>query len=358
MKSKRRSPKISDVAKAAGVSQAAVSRVMRGDESFVVRDETRKRITDVAREMNYQPNPAARGLRTSRSLSLGIVVPELDNPVHAKIIIGAERAAAERGYSLLIAHRDVGMEETAIYDRLVHRNRVDGLIVATLQDEKVGVSALKKLEHPFMLVNRKARGVRHYVVINDHGGSKKAVEHLVTLGHRRIGHLSGALHRYNSACRLKGYRDGLLDAGLDYDETLVVEAGYTQDGGADAMRRLLASVDPLPTALVTSTLLVAAGAMGVLREAGIRIPEDMSIVGFNDGAIADVLAPPLTTVRTPLERMGYQAAAALIGHIEDEGDVAGEMLEDCEIVERQSTAPPTLSASSSAPGKRSSRRPA
>ncbi|MBT5435863.1 MAG: LacI family DNA-binding transcriptional regulator [Rhodospirillaceae bacterium] len=340
MKSKRPSAKISDVAKAAGVSQAAVSRVMRGDESFVVRDETRKRITEVAAELNYQPNPAARGLRTSRSQSLGIVVPELDNPVHARIIIGAERAAAERGYSLLIAHRDAGMVETAIYDRLVQRNRVDGLIVATLADESVAVSALQALDHPFVLVNRKASGVNHHVVINDRGGSRKAVEHLVALGHRRIGHLSGAPHRYNSKCRLRGYQDGLKDAGLFYDANLVAEAGYTMEGGAAAMRQLLQSDQPRPTAIFAATLFTAAGAMGVLREAGVKIPEEMSMIAFNDGAIADVLAPPLTTVRTPLETMGYQAATALIGHIEGGGEFSGQVLEETEIVERQSTAPP------------------
>jgi LacI family transcriptional regulator len=312
---------------------------MSDDKTFVVRDETRKKITEVARELKYQPSPVARGLRKSQSFSLGIVVPELDNPVHARIIIGSERAAAEHGYSLLIAHRDIGMSETAIYERLVQRNRVDGLIVATLQDERVGVSALKELEHPFVLVNRKARGVKHYVVINDRGGSKKAVDYLVALGHRRIAHLSGAPHRYNSQCRFRGYKDGLLEAGLPFDDRLVAEAGYTQSGGAAAVRRILDSGVRRPTAIFATTLLVAAGAMSVLRDEGVRIPEDMSIIGFNDGAIAEVLAPPLTTVRTPLETMGYQAAASLIQYIEGDGGFVGKTLRDTEIVERASTAP-------------------
>lgn len=312
---------------------------MSNDKAFVVRDETRKRIMDLARDLNYQPSPAARGLRISRTFSLGIVIPELDNPIHARIIIGAERAATERGYSLLIAHRDVGMPEAAIYSRLAQQNRVDGLIVATLQDEKVGVSALKGLNHPFVLVNRKARGVKHYVVINDRGGSKKAVDHLVSLGHRRIAHLSGSPHRYNSQCRFKGYKDGLLEAGLPFDERLVFEAGYTQTGGADAVRQMLETGVKLPTAIFATTLLVAAGAMSVLRTEGVRIPEDVSIIGFNDGSIAEILSPPLTTVRTPLETMGYQAATSLISYIEGKGDFAGSTLQDTEIVERASTAP-------------------
>ncbi len=312
---------------------------MSNDKTFVVRDETRKRITDAALKLNYKPNPVARGLRISRTFSLGIVVPELDNPVHARIILGAERAAAERGYSMLIAHRDIGMSETSIYERLVQLNRVDGLIVATLQDEKGGVMALNKLETPFVLVNRKAKGVKHFVVINDHGGAQKAVEYLVSLGHRRIAHLSGSPHRYNSKCRLVGYKDGLQRADLPFDESLVVEAGYTQVGGANAARALLDSGIKPPTAIFASTLLVAAGAMSVLREEGIRIPEDMSVIGFNDGSIAEILAPPLTTVRTPLDTMGYQAATSLIDYIEGKGELAGNTLEDVEIIERASTAP-------------------
>jgi len=340
LKTKPRSPTISDVAKEAGVSLATVSRVMSGDKTFVVRDETRKRITGAATKLDYKPSPAARGLRNSRTYSLGIVVPELENPVHARIIIGAERAAAERGYSLLIAHRDIGMSETAIYERLVRQNRVDGLIVATLQDENVGVKALNKMDHPYVLVNRKAKGVKHHVVINDTGGARKAIDYLVSQGHKRIAHLSGAPHRYNSKCRLQGYKDGLEAAGIQYDESLVFEAGYTQEGGAKAAGEMLNAGIAMPTAIFASTLLVAAGAMSTLRQGGVKIPEDMSIIGFNDGSIADILAPPLTTIRTPLETMGYEASSSLIDRIEGAENLSGKTLEDIEIVERASTAPP------------------
>ncbi len=337
MKRKQHSPTISDVAKLAGVSSAAVSRVMSADKDFVVRDETRQRIIDAATELDYKPSQMARGLRISRTFSLGIVTPELDNPVHARIIYGAERAAAEHGYSLLIAHRSPNMDEVSIYERLVRHNRVDGLIVATLQDEKIGVPALKKLDHPFVLVNRKAKGVQHYVVIDDEGGSKKAVEHLVGLGHRRIGHLAGESHRYNAKCRLRGYKNGLKEAALPFDAKLVVESGYSQKGGAAAMRKFLDSGVERPTAIFAATLLAAAGAMSVLREEGIRVPEDVSIVGFNDGSIADVLAPPLTTVRAPIEEMGYRATAALIKHIEGDEEFVGTTLPSTEIVIRAST---------------------
>ena len=340
MTTKKRLPTISDVAKAAGVSMAAVSRVACGDKTFVIRDETRERITEAARKLNYKPSPVARGLRKSKTFSLGIVVPELDNPIHARIIMGAERAAAERGYSLLIAHRGIGMSEIEIYERLVQQNRVDGLIVATLQDEKLAVPALQKLDNPFVLVNRKARGGKHYVVVDDRGGSKLAVDFLVSLGHRRIAHLSGEPHRYNSKCRLQGYKDGLQNADIPFDEHLVAEAGYTQSGGAAAVRQILEKGAPPATAIFATTLLVAAGAMSALWSEGIRVPDEISVIGFNDGAVAEVLAPPLTTVRTPLEEMGFEAVSSLIQHLEGEGKFIGRTLPGAEIIERASTGPP------------------
>ena len=342
---KHQAPTITDVAKEAGVSLAAVSRVLSGDKSFVVRDETRNRITEAAKKLKYKPNPVARGLRTSRTYSLGIIVPELDNPVHARIIIGAERAAAERGYSLLIAHRDTGMSESGIYERLVRQNHVDGLIVATLQDEKVGITTLNELGSPYVLVNRKARGAGHHVVIDDRGGSKKAIEYLVALGHRRIAHLSGSPKRYNSKCRFQGYKDGLESSGLKFDKSLVFEAGYTLEGGAAAAQALLNSDAERPTAVFASTLFVAAGAMSVFRDSGVKVPRDISVIGFNDGAIAEILAPPLTTVKTPLEQMGVEAAMSLINHIEGAPAIDKQMLEETVIVVRASTAKPKKPAS-------------
>ena len=330
---------ITDVAKWAKVSIAAVSRVMSGDESLAVRDETRQRIYEAARELNYQPNRIARSLRVSRTFSLGIVVPELENPVHPRIIAGAEKAAAKLGYSLLIAHRFSEVPDATIYRRLVQQSRVDGLIIATLQDEEVQLAILEELGCPFVLVNRKAKDIDHFVVVDDQGGARKAVEYLIGLGHKRIAHLSGAPDRYNSRCRMDGYLDALKTAGIDADPKLIAVAGYTQSGGVNAMRAILDSVTRPPTAVFATTLLVAAGAMSVLRDKGLRVPEDVSVIGFHDGPIAEVLAPPLTTVSVPLNDVGYQATTALVNHLEGKGDFHGWVLPETKIVVRASTAP-------------------
>ncbi|MCK0104433.1 LacI family DNA-binding transcriptional regulator [Pseudohalocynthiibacter sp. F2068] len=335
---KRRATTITDVAKAAGVSLGSVSRVLSGDKTFVVREETRKKIIKTAQSLNFKPNPLGRGLRTSRTFTLGAVIPHLDNPVHAQILKGAERAAAKRGYSLLIAHRSEGITDSSLYERLLQHTRVDGLIVATMHDEQAGVATLAELGHPFVLVNRKAIGVRHFVVCEDRGGSRKAVEYLASKGHRIIGHLAGQLHRYNAECRMNGYKDGLNACGLKFDPRLVVEGGYSQNEGADAMLKMLKSGNPRPTAVFVNSLLAAAGAMSTLRKAGLVIPDDISIIAFNDGAIAEVLAPPLTTIRVPLEQMGQIASDTLIDAIEGNDVAVAMTISETIIVERESVA--------------------
>jgi len=240
--------------------------------------------------------------------------------------------------SLLIAHRSQEETESSLYERLLRQTRVDGLIVATMKDEKAETATLTDLGHPFVLVNRNADGVRHYVVPDDRGGAQKAVEYLASKGHRSIGHLAGQLHRYNAKCRLQGYKDGLEASGLPFDPRLVVEGGYSQTEGIECMRRMLQSDTPRPTAIFVVSLLAAAGAMSALRQAGLRVPEDMSVIAFNDAPIAEVLTPPLTTIRVPLEKMGQIAAETLINAIEGKDDVARITLPDTEIVERESVA--------------------
>jgi len=335
---KRRSTTITDVAKEAGVSLGAVSRVLSGDKTFVVRDETRKKILEAAQRLNFSPSPLARGLRTSRTFTIGAVIPDLDNPIHAQILKGAEGAAAARGYSMLIAHRFEGATDSSLYERLLLQTRVDGLIVATMHDEHTGVATLADLGRPFVLVNRKAADVQHFVVCDDQGGSQKAVEYLYSKGHRTIAHLAGELHRYNAICRLNGYKDGLAACGLDYDPKLVVEGGYSQDEGSRAMHKMLVSWKTLPTAIFVGSLLSAAGAIKTLRTAGLSVPRDISVIAFNDGSIAEVLSPPLTTVRVPLEQMGQIASDTLIDAIEGRDTPVQMTISQTTIIERESVA--------------------
>lgn len=328
-------PTLADVARVAGVDVSTASRVLRGDSAQRVREETRDRILAVARELAYRPNSLARGLRTQRTDTIGIVVPQLDNPVFAAAIRGAELAAAELGYSLLISHREPGATATTLA-KLSQTNRVDGLLVASLDDDEVLRSDLAAARVPFVLMNRILPGAPLSVVLDSRAAARRAVAHLAGLGHRRVAHLAGRAHGYNASERLEGYREGLAEAGLPFDPALVAIAGYTAEGGAAAMRALLPAA---PTAVLGATLVSAAGAMGVLHEAGLRIPEDVSVAGLHDAPVASLLYPSLTTVEMPTEEMGRVAATLLVRSLAGERPAPVAPLPPGPLIRRASTGP-------------------
>ncbi|WP_353151516.1 LacI family DNA-binding transcriptional regulator [Pollutimonas bauzanensis] len=337
---------LSDVAALAGVDVSTVSRVLGGNKNQRVREETRQRITAAAQTLNYQPNLSARGLRTSRMYSLGIAVPQLDNPVYYQIILGAERAAFERGYSLVIAHIEENAADDAAYARIVRTNRVDGLLVTTLDDNSAILRAVKHAGVPFILLNRKVKGVRNCFYFDSRAAARLATQHLIKLGHRRIAHLSGQVNPSTGLGRFAGYCDALQEAGIPFDPDLVAVSGYTVAGGAEAMKAILAKNQPLPTAVFPLTLTAATGAMMVLHANRISVPEQMSVITVHDGPMAEVMFPQLTTVRLPVEQMGYEGAQALIDLIDGQRKEAKQQFDPIELILRSSTAAPAPAAGS------------
>lgn len=333
---------LSDVAALAGVDVSTVSRVLGGNKSQRVREETRQRITDAAHSLDYKPNLSARGLRTSRMYSLGIAVPQLDNPVYYQIILGAERSAFERGYSLVISHIEENAADDAAYARIVQTNRVDGLLVTTLDDNSAILRAVKHAKVPFILLNRKVKGVRNCFYFDSRAAARIATRHLIELGHRRIAHLSGQVNPSTGLGRFAGYCDALEEAGIPYDPDLVAVSGYTVAGGAEAMKLILARNNPLPTAVFPLTLTAATGAMMVLHANRISVPHDMSVITVHDGPMAEVMYPQLTTVRLPVEQMGYEGAQALIELIDGQRKEAKQQFDPTELMLRSSTAAPPL----------------
>ena len=334
---KRRGPTLSDVAAAADVDSSTASRVLNDEVGHRVGAVTRERVLACAKALGYQPNSLARGLRISRSYTLGIAVPQLDNPVFPEIILGAESAARARGYSLLISHVGDASDDARNYDRLARVSRVDGLLVATLEDDESLAQSLARTSLPFVVLNRKLPEIENHVVFDSFEAAKLATSHLLTLGHRRIAHLAGRQRGYNGTRRLAGYRAALEGAGIAFDADLVVAAGYTFEGGELAMRELLARRNH-PTAIVAATILTAAGALKAMHAQGIRVPGQMSIVGIHDAAIADMLHPPLTTVRLPLQEMGACATRGLIDLIEKKAERVAQTLQPERLVLRESTA--------------------
>jgi len=341
---------LADVAQAAGVALSTASRVLNGERGHRVAAATRERVLAAARELDYRPNAIARGLRTARTFTLGIAVPQLENPVFPQMIVGAEAAARERGYSLLISHVAESDTESRTYERLAGVSRVDGLLVATLEDETRLAQALATTSRPYVVLNRKLRGVDNHAVFDSFAAAEMATAHLIALGHRRIAHLAGRLKGYNGTRRLAGFRAALRAAGLPRDAERVIPAGYTFEGGVIAMRELLR--DPVrPTGIVAATMLAAAGAMKVLHGEGVAIPGEMSIVAIHDATIADMLYPPLTTVRLPVQELGASATRGLVDLIEGKATGVAITLPPQGLVLRASTGP----VPGAAP-KRSSRR--
>lgn len=330
--------KLTDVAELAGVNISTVSRVLRGESTQRIREETRNRILESARALNYAPNELARSLRTARSKTFGIVVPQIDNPVFSAAIRGAEASARRHGYSLLIAHREPGATDS-VYQRLSHGNRVDGLLVASLDDEQLLKRDLDATSVPFVLLNRKLSGAAHCIVLDGRAAAEIAVDHLVSLGHRRIAHLAGRSGGFNAGERLAGYRAALQRHGIAFDSGLVAVAGYTAEGGAAAMRSLLPR---RPTAVLGATLVSAAGAMMVLHDAGLQIPADLSVMSLHDALVATMLYPQLTTVRMPTERMGELACDLLVALTERKRSKAPAPLPPDGLVIRASTGPVSI----------------
>ena len=335
-------PTLKDVAALASVSSPIVSRVLTGDPNVRVSPETRDRIVVAARTLNYRPNALARSLKVRRTFTLALFIPDVGNPVFPEIVHGVEEEASERGYSVSIRHLDARSIRKKLYLTLLQESRVDGLILATARTEDSIVDELVQLNCPFVLLNRRASTTNNHVTVDDTLGSKLAVDHLVDLGHRRIGHLSGPLVYDTALRRLQGYRQSLAQHGLPHDASLVEEtvSGSYEDGKM-ALARLLQRVS-CPTAIFAYNFMVATGAMAFLREHGLNVPGDVSIIGLHDAPLAELLAPPLTVVRMPLLEMGRTAARALIDFLSDDVPIIPRTLPPLGLVVRESTAPPPV----------------
>lgn len=327
--------KLGDVAAQAGVANATASRILSNDATLKVRPETRERVQAAAAELKYQPNPSARGLRTAQTLSIGIVVPQLINPVYPQMIIGADRAAKERGYSLIIAQM-TDLMDPIVYETMANNLRIDGLLVATLQDEAKQLAVLKTLQIPAVLVNRKAKGFASSILCDEVAGAKRATQYLIDQGHRCIAHLAGDPRRFNAKLRLEGYRQALAESGIPYDPSLIAISDYDQRGGERAMQEILERPGPAPTAIFVVTLVAAAGALATLHRAKIDVPGEISVLSFHESSLAEMLFPPLTTLSVPLDEMGFVGAHGLIDIIEGKRKTFRQVLDAGEVIERDS----------------------
>ena len=311
---------LKELAARANVHPSTVSRVANNDPSLRIASTTRSRIETLLRETEYRPNGVARGLKLRQTLVLAVVIPDITNPFFAALFRGIEDGATQRGYQVLLCNTDGSPERQRSHLQSLAARRVDGVILASTFLKDPAVRWLRHQRTPYVLVNRFSdEGVDPFVGSDDLKGATLATEHLISLGHVRIGHLAGQLTISTGVLRRRGYLAALAEAGLPADPELLVESGFVEEGGTQAMEYLLSLKRP-PTAIFAVTDMTAIGAYGVARRRGLRIPEDLAVVGYNDIPLAGRLIPGLSTVHVPIHEFGTVAARMLLEQIE-----AGEL---------------------------------
>jgi LacI family transcriptional regulator len=328
---------LKELAARAQVHPSTVSRVANHDPKLRIAPPTRLRIEALLRETEYRPNGVARGLKLRQTLVLAVVIPDITNPFFAALFRGVEDAASPRGYNVLLCNTDGSPARQRSHLQSLHARRVDGVIMASSFLKDPTVRWLRHQGVPYVLVNRFSdEGQDAFVGSDDVVGGRIATEHLVALGHRRVGHLAGKPTVSTGVMRRRGYLAALSERGLRADPRLVVESGYTEDGGARAAERLLALPDR-PTAIFAVTDMTAVGAFGVARRMGLRIPEDVAIVGYNDIPLATRIVPALTTVHVPIHDFGAAAARLLLEQIETGEPSRRRVVFNPELIVRGST---------------------
>ena len=298
---------IRDVARASAVSVATVSRVLNG--SGPVRDETRRRIREVVERFHYSPHGAARSLITRKTSTLGVVLPDLYGEFFSELIRGIDSCARESGYHVLVSGSHSDRSEIEAVLRAT-RGRVDGLIVMS---PDLDARTLKTNPHdglPIVLLNGNGRGFDS-IHVDNYGGARSMVRHLIDLGHRRIAHLAGPSGNRDAAERLRGYRDAMRTVSRRIAKDLVVEGDFREAAGYRAGGRLLAWKDP-PTAVFAGNDSMAIGLLAAFQEAGVRVPRDVAVAGFDDIPIARFTTPALSTVRVPIAELGSKATRRLL----------------------------------------------
>jgi DNA-binding LacI/PurR family transcriptional regulator len=328
---------IRDVANHAGVSHQTVSRVINGNPNVSV--PTREKVLATIGELGYVPSPMARGLISNRTHSIGIVADDISDQFFARVVAGAERAARARGYYLMIGSVEPEDDERG-YLRLMLERRVEGLLLArpSVPLQLSDFTPLVQAGVPIVSVGA-SRVTGIVVDVDNRQGGYDATRHLLEHGHRSIATIVGPADWPSSAARLEGYRKALDEAGIRYDSSLVVQAdSWGLESGRGAAARLCDGGASF-TALFAHSDLTALGAIRQLRLSGRRIPQDVSVVGYDDLPVAAYVDPPLTTVHQPMEEVGALAASLLLDQLtEGAGGVGDDRLLPAELVSRQSVA--------------------
>ncbi|ACQ81626.1 transcriptional regulator, LacI family [Beutenbergia cavernae DSM 12333] len=330
-----------EIARRAGVSVSVVSAVINGTKHTRMSDETRARVEAVIEELGYVPNDAARALRRQRSGTIAVVVEKIENPIYRDMFHGIYDAAEARGWAVVLGDARWMRSGSHFLARLLGQGSIDGIILRSegLVDDEV-VAHLRARPTPVIMVEGRHGLDGRWLAIDDAAAGRVATQHLIDLGHRQI-EFAGGERWVPTVERHRGYADAMRDAGLEPRDA--IRTGYGSQAGTEALTQIIAS-RRRPTALVVNNVLSGLGLYAAAHDAGIAIPDDLSVVAIHDADIADDLRPPLATVRMPMAELGARAVEAIAAILEDQSTRFGLVDDPAPVLlPRASTAPPPSS---------------
>jgi LacI family transcriptional regulator, galactose operon repressor len=337
---------ISDVAKLAGVSTMTVSRVI--NNSGYISQETRERVERAIVKLGYVPNALARGLRFKQTKTIALVLTDITNPFFTTVARGVEDTASEQGFSVMFCNTDESQSEETEYLYVLLQKQIDGVLLVPASGSAESVSLLQERGTPVVVLDRRVSGARVDTVRSDsEQGAYQLIQHLLDLGHTHIAVLGGPQTVSTAADRVAGYHRALADRGLDAHAPQVYYARYTQESGYQMAQQALAAT-PRPTALFATNNFIAIGAYRALREVGLSVPDDISLVAFDDLPPAVLIDPFLTVAGQPAYEMGQRAAELLFARLAGETPAEPqEIVLPAQVIIRRSSGPPPVHRSTS-----------
>jgi len=326
---------IKDVAQEAKVSIATVSRILNGKGN--VSSALTKRVETAVKKMNYQLNDVARSLKIKESRSIGLIIPDIENPFFPALVRGVQDMAQQHNYAVILCNTDGRVEEEEKYIQFLFNKRVDGMIFTESFNNKKNMALLASTGIPMVLLDRRVEGMQASAVVTDNRlGAFMATEHLIQLGKQRIAFLNGSVKLSSGAERANGHRDALRTYHVEYDHQLVINGAFTYDSGYEAADNLVRSGQSFD-AIFASNDMIAIGAIECLATHHIRVPQDVGVVGFDDIRMAAWYKPALTTIRQPVYDMGRCAVTILVEQITGQRDDYSEEIFMPELMIRQSS---------------------
>lgn len=327
---------ISEVAARARLSTATVSRAI--NQSELVRPRTAEKVWRVIRELGYYPNTQARALVSGKTRMFGLIISDIVNPFFPELVKSFEFAAIHRGYEVIVANTDYSSDRMALCVRRMVERKVDGVAIMTSEIDRHLLNELSERRLPIVFLDMgKVKPLISDITVDYNKGIREAVQHIVALGHKDIGFISGPLSLKSARIRRLAFLKCMTASGISDLHRTVVEGNHKFDGGEVAMMQLLSSSHP-PTAVLTSNDLTAVGALRAIHRAGMRVPEDISVVGFDDIELSQFTNPPLTTVRLSRDELGRKAFDALYETVQGGKDGSKQINLNTGLVVRESTA--------------------